>query len=620
MSRVKHSLQTSTIVEGHCWVPLLPHEGGATVRVGILVKSEPVAGGGRFVLIRQTEDARVYLGALCYGVGLGRQFVEIWVQNTGINRASDLRWDALMDSMGAREDFLGELGGGRALTPLFIDVENRLPIIPMVDGTEVRLCSDDVALANAGLESYSSSTVRFGSAKSGEFIRLDGDFAELRRLVPASSVALNPSATRMFARRFAPLSLWDFAALLGGKIWPGLLNARVSARLAGVYADLEDVAKPRVSGAHFFSAGRDFGGRLSEVLCLKLSVFEQCVRLAAGETKRSGLPFLNLGDESFRVELCDVGANLPFFWAFKPSLCHSSGAAAIEFPASDEKYFASRENVVGSIYRPMGWDLRRAGNGTVRLTKVFSEARNGIAIEGTLVTQEPVGLRPNELVRLRLPLDQNGQLVVFANLETNSLLAGGEIAFRSIPTEMSEQISGVLRAMSGALFSQVPYEIFLPLSSPADLFALGVMGLRVLFSGGEQPLPTIVDAAQSLLASAGELPREVALESRILQLFEKDAKRVALLGPQFLCAGTPDCLPIEIWSRVLSAVLPFFPGHPDSFARDLADAQSLAPHTAYDVPLRALERVTRSVRAVFLSDWRRNEEMAEILAPYLPSR
>jgi hypothetical protein len=138
----------------------------------------------------------------------------------------------------------------------------------------------------------------------------------------------------------------------------------------------------------------------------------------------------------------------------------------------------------------------------------------------------------------------------------------------------------------------------------------------------------ILDTALSLLRAATAEPSDATLETRIVELFQADERWLATLGPQHLLrpskegeavvvAGT---LPVEVWARTLASILPFFPGRsPGAFCRDLADAPTLAPHTPFDTALRTFARALDTARSLFLSDWRRNEEITGILSPYLPA-
>ncbi|MEQ1851297.1 MAG: hypothetical protein ABMA01_06860, partial [Chthoniobacteraceae bacterium] len=424
----------------------------------------------------------------------------------------------------------------------------------------------------------------------------------------------------------APLSLGEFAELLGGRSWSGIVNAKRPFRLKGVYRMLDDETEMRAAGHHFYGARRDQAGRLAEVLCLKLLLFEQCVRAVADEVRRTGLPILNVMPDSFRVSLGATGSNLPFCWAAKVTLVRPGDAVALEVPSSNTRYFASRVPPAASIYRPEELGVPRQGLGTVRLRRILSPADGGIAAEGTLSSHERLSVQPNELLRLHLPLKDSGTVELIGYIDTKAALAPGEAAFRTIPLLLDEARTATLRSYEGIPFSQVPFEVLQPLSSPCDLYSLGVIALQLLYAGSDLTLPIILDTALSLLRAASAEPAETMLETRLLHLMQTDERWLASLGPQHLIrpsregeavvvAGT---LPAEIWARVLSVILPFFPGRsPEAFCRDLADAPTLAPHTPFDPALRTIGRALDTARTLFLSDWRQNEEVSSVLEPYL---
>jgi hypothetical protein len=268
----------------------------------------------------------------------------------------------------------------------------------------------------------------------------------------------------------------------------------------------------------------------------------------------------------------------------------------------------------------------RQGFGSVRLRRIFSPAEGGIAAEGTLTSHERLNVQPNELLRLRLPLKDAGQIELIGYIDSKTALASGEAAFRTIPMHFDEHRTAALRSYEGIPFSQVPFQVLQPLNSPCDLYSLGVLGLRLLYAGSELGLPMILDSALSLLRAASADPAEGTLEARILHLLQTDERWLEVLGTQHLIrppaegeAVVAGRLPEEVLSRVLAALLPFFPGRSaESFARDLADGPTLAPHQPFEPALHAIERALNTVRALFLSDWTQNEEMAAIIAPYLP--
>lgn len=626
-------------------VPLSAAEAAASLRLCAVLRDQPDPASGHIVLLRQTPEARVILGAACDSDGSMREWLELWIQDVDAappgealvrsNVARDKAWEQLVARLrGADPDGTFATRCEREpSTPAFIDPKSWQPIHPSTDAGELRVCRDDAALAAAGLPKYSEATARFGhAAEGGPFVQLNADARgaegtlELSSLLPQGLVPLNPGGGMIFARRFAPLGLEEFAELLGGRPWSGIANAKRPFRPGGVYRELEDETGMRAGGQHYYGARRDQAGRLAEVLCLKLLLADQCIRAAADETRRTALPLLNVTPDSFRVSLAAIGGNLPFCWASRVTLVQPGDAVALDIPSSNTRYFASRVPPAASIYRPEELGVPRAGLGSVRLRRILSPAEGGIALEGTLSSHERLGVQPNELLRLRLPLKDAGSVELIGYLDPKAAIAPGEAAFRTIPLQFDEARTATLRSYEGIPFSQVPFEVLQPLSSPCDLYSLGVLALRVLYAGSDLTLPVILDTALSLLRAATVAEGDASLENRILDLLRADSRWLDTLGPQNLIrpskegeavvvAGT---LPLEVWARVLSALLQFFPGRsPQAFCHDLADAPTLAPHLPYDSALRALGRALDTARALFLSDWRQNEEVAGILAQYL---
>jgi hypothetical protein len=633
-------------------VPLSSDEAAANLRLCAVLREQPDAATGHLILLRQTPEARVILGALCDAEGGIREWLELWVQDIDAkppgetlvlsNTARDTAWQQLVTRLRGA-DPAGTFSSRSEKTPprpVFVNLATWAPWHPATESGEVEVACDDDALAAAGLPKYSESTARFGRAAAGGlFVKLNDEAGssafsaanahELRSLLPAGAnfLPLNPGGGMIFARRFAPLGLEEFAELLGGRPWGGIVNAKRPFRLSGVYRQLEDETEMRAGGQHYYGARRDQAGRLAEVLCLKLLLVDQSIRAVADEVRRTGLPLLNVTPDSLRVSLADTGGNMPFCWAPRVTLVRPGDAVALDVPSSSTRYFASRVAPAASIYRPEELGVLRAGLGNVRIRRILSPADGGIALEGTLSSHERLSVQPNELLRLRLPLKDAGSVELIGYIDTKAAMAPGEAAFRTIPLHFDEARSATLRSYEGIPFSQVPFEVLQPLSSPCDLYSLGVLALRMLYAGSELTLPVILDTALSLLRAATAEPSDATLETRIVELFQADERWLATLGPQHLLrpskegeavvvAGT---LPVEVWARTLASILPFFPGRSSgAFCRDLADAPTLAPHTPFDTALRTFARALDTARSLFLSDWRQNEEITGILSPYLP--
>ena len=630
-------------------VPLSADEAAANLRLCAVLREQPDAATGHLILLRQTPEARVVLGAACDADGGVREWLELWLQDVDAkppgetlvlsNTARDAAWQQLVARLRGADPAGAFSSRSEKVPPrpAFVNPAAWAPWHPATGSGEIEVVRDDSALAAAGLPKYSESTARFGRAPAGgPFVQLNDDARgaaetiELRTLQPAGAnlVALNTGGGMIFARRFAPLGIEEFAELLGGRPWNGLVNAKRPFRLTGVYRNLEDETEMRAGGQHYYGARRDQAGRLAEVLCLKLLLLDQSVRAIADEVRRTALPLLNVTPDSLRVSLAETGGNMPFCWASRVTLVRPGDAVSLDVPSSNTRYFASRVPPAASIYRPEELGVPRAGVGNVRIRRILSPTEGGIALEGTLSSHERLNVQPNELLRLRLPLKDAGSVELIGYIDTKAAMAPGEAAFRTIPLNFDEVRSATLRSYEGIPFSQVPFEVLQPLSSPCDIYALGVLALRLLYAGSDLTLPVILDTALSLLRAAAAEPSESTLETRIMDLFKADERWLATLGPQHLirpskegdAAVVAGTLPVEVWARVLACILPFFPGRsPNAFCRDLADAPTLAPHTPFDTALRTLGRALITARALFLSDWRQNEEVVGILSPYLPA-
>jgi len=75
----------------------------------------------------------------------------------------------------------------------------------------------------------------------------------------------------------------------------------------------------------------------------------------------------------------------------------------------------------------------------------------------------------------------------------------------------------------GTVFPRSPYEIWPLLSSPCDLFSLGVVAVRVLLANASTNLPVILDETLSLARLFGKQPAtEDGLAPALWSLLEKD--------------------------------------------------------------------------------------------------
>ena len=273
----------STLEPGFRCVPISQAEAAASIRLCVAIRETADTASGHFLLLRQTQDARVLLGAISDSAGRVHQWVELWYQETESDTPNVLRdqtWDALATNLEQSESESHYALADRPIQPVVLDSKTWQPT------SESALCTDDQALASAGLPTYSGSSARFART-ADKFIALNEAAKAFpgAEPLPAQGIPLNPGAGKLIVRRFAPLAIDEFAELLGGKPWSGLTNARKIFRLDGVYRELSDEAAMRTKGRHFLGTRRDMAGRLAESLFLKVTLIRQCMRRVADESR-----------------------------------------------------------------------------------------------------------------------------------------------------------------------------------------------------------------------------------------------------------------------------------------------------------------------------------------------
>jgi hypothetical protein len=239
---------------------------------------------------------------------------------------------------------------------------------------------------------------------------------------------------------------------------------------------------------------------------------------------------------------------------------------------------------------------------------------------GARVTQERLRLSASDLVWLKLPLG-GGIVDLFATLDQDRGMATGESRFRTAPQKMDASLASRLRAAEGNAFDGTTFETIPMLSTPCDLYALGVLAVRALLVDAENSLGVALDETLSLA-------RQMSLEggqgdavTKVRTLVAADSRWLAILGPQRLSYETlsPETalrwLPDDLWWRTVAAIARFFPGQgADSYCRDFADFSPFAIERVFAAPLAELEELLRLSRGLIFSDWVANREVARVLA------
>jgi hypothetical protein len=613
------------------------------LRICLVVKINAQALGGAFVLIRETADASVYLAAMTDAAGRVHEWLELWVQDVdhfaasypgyrdaATNPTLDARWTQRAEAFRTLEpaSFLA-LGWEAAPAPrIFFDVNLRAPADSGVDSWE--LCRNDELLAKKGLPPFSTSLSRYLYQPSAGLETV---------LVPITAEAPLNDATRpfaeafpgllslnaggrMLARTYAPIGFEQWVDILSGIPWAGVAHGGDVVRLGGVYRTLRDASAMQFGGGHLFLGNRGLAGRLAETFHLKLHAIAAAFRLVFAHVQASQLPLLNVSDDSFRVSLSESDTALPFLWNFRTTMVLPGEAMALAVASTEARYFVPARYGGTSIYRPTTLHPPVEAVGEVLIRKVDSGKPSEIVLEGTLVTQERFTAGGSDLLwlRLKLPL---GRIDLYARTEVAEGSAAGELRFRTLPQELSAAAVTALQQAEGVVFPHVQFQSVPLLSSPCDLYALGVLAVRTLLVDEESALPVALDEIFSLARQAAATydPDQPAGERLRAHAFGHPNVNAAL-GPHRLVhekiAPEGVLFPPELWWDTLAVVVRCFPGlGPDSYCRDFGDVQPLALESVFSEPMAALDQLLVRSRSLITVDWSYNREIRSVIGKFL---
>src|SRR5882724_3153096 len=642
MPNTKPSENQTGVPEGYSAIPVLQSETSGTVRLCVLARQMPDPVAGHLVLLRDLPDAMVYLGCLVDAGGRLREWVELWVQNVdGLesslpalresfsNHSLDQRWANAAKSFATLNPrgFIHTGWETKHPLPTFLDLSRQQPVHPGSGDNRWQLCQDDQALQSAGLPTYGTSLFRYlyqPAAKDTGFVPVVAGAPATPVTHPLaeafkdsqSQVSLNPQAGLLMAQNFAPLGFEDYVDLLGGKGWKGIEHGKRMLNFNGVYRTLDDWNQMQQSGSHLFLGGQGRAGRFVESFHLKLQLLVEVLTSVRAFVEQQQLPFLNLASDSFRVSLNEVGAKLPFLWTANGVLVKPSQAFALPVESSDFRYFIRARAGGTSIYHPEGLNASLQSNGSVRIRKVLPPDQGRTLLEGTLVMQERISVSPHDLLWIRLPLPA-GRVDLYGHLYTTDGLAQGEARFRTVPQVLAPDIDAALRAAEGVSFARSPFEVVPLLSTPCDMYALGVLAVRTFLVNPQNTLAVALDEVLSLARQAAtNYKAESPLAARIGSIMTDDPRFAKSLAPHRLVQEPMEpmtafeLLPREMWYHTLAAIVRLFPGlGPDSYCKDFGDAPSLALEVIFNKPLEDFEKLLVRSRSLVVIDWNANREV-----------
>jgi hypothetical protein len=572
---------------GYAAAPITPDAG--PLKVCVVLRTDAKAGAGPLISLRDTLDARVYLGCVTDAAGAVVRFVEVWVQDaSGLSRAPatyrgaltnkvlDERWVQRADSLGETDQ--PPISCGWEAThpaPIFLDAKTGKPVPPRDGRTGAvwALCTDEAVLEKKGAPGYGATLVRHlyqpDLNDATELLPLDlvgQDPAAITTALglPAGIVPLNPGGGLMMVLPLAGASYEHFCDAVSGHVSEAgdadaLLRSIATAALGA------SNGQPVKTGGWLGLTGVGLSGRLVEALHVKLMLLAGAISRVRNSVQASQAPFLNISADTFRVGLASGLSTLPLWWTAQAVVVYPGEALELPIQNTATKYFVAPGVGGLSIYAPASMGQASGGKGWLRLRNVATEA-GGAILEGTLTTQERITAGANDLIWLRVAAG-TARVDLHAVVDATSAMASGEIRLRTIPTRLPDPVIAHLRSALGVPIPDVTFEMVPLLSTPCDLYALGVLAVRTLLAGGKRPLPVALDETLSLaMQAAADVESGRDLTTRIAGVFERDKRFHEALGPHRLLADAPsaeaafEAIPPRLWFGVLGFVIRFFTG------------------------------------------------------------
>ncbi|MCX8154854.1 MAG: hypothetical protein N3J91_00135 [Verrucomicrobiae bacterium] len=618
---------TTRIPAGYRAVPVDEGSEQAVVRLCVLTLAQPAPGQEPFVLLRATLEAHFYLGCLVDRAGRWLEWVEIAVQhheglsNTPTafreilnNHILDARW--AQRCQGLRELQPDEVVVcGYELEPppawYYDPAQGRMVPLGNAQGPW-QLCRDDAALVQAGLPPYSSSLARYlrqPEAAANGFLPatknsvINENTVELADALPpgAHLVPFNPACGLMEVRRFHPLGYEDYVDVLSGHSWRGI---RRQGQLVEVNESWPALAELAGAQPAVFLAATTLEQRLAEVFYLKLHLFCQAVRWVWQITRRTQLPLLNLGGESFRVRFESPHGALPLGWCARCNLLLPGQAVALRARDAGQRFFMRLGGPAQSIYLPAKVGQMASGLGEVRLRGVVKE-QDKTVVRGTLVLRQPVNVSASDILWLRLTV-AGGSFDFFGHVYPEEALSRLDLPFRTWPLALEEEDEEQLQTAVGQFnLPPAPFEVIPMLSSAVDMHSLAVLAVRTFLTPREVGFQEAVDDVLSL-ARAVAMRHQAGLPvmARIQSLLAESSVWLKAFGPHNLVADslTPDqafaAVPPNLWWELVALMVEMLPAMgPDSLCQDYGGVPPEGLETIYEAVLRRLEPLLLAARA-----------------------
>jgi hypothetical protein len=637
---------SSALPKGNFLAPIHRVDDSVPLTICVLAQTSGNAAANPFVLLRELPGAGIYLGAVCDAFGFIQEWVEIQVQVVDAKQLDYSGRDELLSN--AFFDSRWQLDGNvlrkqlpDAVIATRMEIENPAPILvrrpgqndtfATVEPLPWRVCKDDGLLKSRDLPGYSTSPFRYlfqpelKDAKTFIATTVDApanasvEGLDQLKSSPGVHGIFNPGGGFVRVVRHSPMELESFLQILEGKAW-NEANSETNVYLPNcIYADLREwSANPR--GLPFLLHGKSGGGeRLNEIFLLKLQLLHDLLKRARAFVKIHQVPFLNLSPASFRIHLSQTGDLFPALWSAESQLVRMGQAFPLQIQSSEHKYFIRLGKNEPTAFFPGSVGTHSSGIASAQIREVQMSG-DRVVLEGTLVAEDYLTADPHDLLWFKLPLGEE-RLEFYGHLHKSE---GGprEARFRTLPAILTEAVIARLKGSAGVRFSKAPYEIRPLLSSPCDLFSLGVIGVRILLANNVKNLPVLLDEVLSLARRVNDIAGEPEKRMAELQkLIQSEPRLYDLIGPGALLESgytsqqAWSAIHGPTWLETVSLLLRFFPDTgANAFCKSLGDVSPVALETVFDPALQTLEVLVLRLRSMFTPVFSGNDEIASVIA------
>ncbi|MGH7980354.1 MAG: hypothetical protein ACREE6_13345, partial [Limisphaerales bacterium] len=513
---------SSALPRGCVLAPIHRVDDSTPLVICVLAQSGDHATENPFVLLRDLPGARIYLGAVCDAFGNIQEWVEVQVQTVDVKQLESSGRDEMLsnvffDSRWHRDGTVLRKQLPQAVIATRMEAENPGPILIMrssenepfapVEAVPWRVCKEDELLKSHDLPGYATSLFRYlfqpGSKDAKTFIATASD-APVNAVVqgldqfkskPGVQAIFNPGGGFVRIVRYSPLELESYLQILEGRAWNEANSESPFFLPHSVYAALREWSAHQ-RGLPFLLRGQTGGGeRLNEIFLLKLQLLLDLFKRVRNFVKIHQVPLLNLSPASFRIHVSQTGDLFPALWSAESQLARTGQAYPLQIESTEHKYFVRLGKSEPTPFFPGSLGTHSSGIASAQIRDVQMSA-DRVVLEGTLVAEDFLAADPHDLLWFKLPSGED-RLEFYGHLHKSEGGPQREARFRTLPTMLSEAVVARLKASAGVRFSKAPYEIRPLLSSPCDLFSLGVIGVRILLANKLKNLPILLDEVLS---------------------------------------------------------------------------------------------------------------------------